>query len=203
MNPILSPLPPMPQSRRPPGSRRSLHEAGRRPERGRVEGLVRRSSVVSVRRTAGEGGFTILEVMIASTIILLVLVGLLSSLAKSQQLKATTAEYQTALEAARQKFEEIQSTTFSTIAATYNVAPGNSFAVTGLIHESRQTLTGIVNYSIPGRTNVGRVTVDSTNTDLLLVTIDLQWIGVMSNIQGAIAQPQSYTLVSQIADRNK
>ncbi len=187
------PLTPMTQTRRNPQGEGGLRPERRSAMRTGVEGLVRRSSVRS------EGGFTILEVMIAATIILLVLVGLLSSLAKSQQLKQNTAEYQVALEAARNKFEQIQSTTFSQITATFN---NTWFAVPGLLHENRST-SGTVNYTIPGRTNVGRVTVDSTNANLLLVTIDLQWIGTMSNVKGAVAQPQSYTLVTQLADRNR
>ncbi len=186
MDPNLMSVNPMTLTRRNPQG-----EGGPRPERRSAM----RTGVEGPRPERGLAvrgrveGFTILEVMIASTIILLVLVGLLSSLAKSQQLKQNTGEYQVALEAARQKFEEIQSTTYSTVFATYN---NTNFAVTGLIALPQDA---------DGR--VGRVTVDNTNANLLLVTISLQWQGVMSQVQNGQASVQSYVLTTQLADRNR
>jgi prepilin-type N-terminal cleavage/methylation domain-containing protein len=85
-------------------------------------------------------GFSLLEVVVASSVALIALLALAASLSNSVLVTQQNREYSLAMEAARQKLEEIDAYDFRTAFAAYNEstgddppgAPGSGFSVTGL-----------------------------------------------------------------------
>lgn len=103
-----------------------------------------------------KNGFTLLELMIASAVIIVVLVGLLSTYVVCLELNETTRNTNLALNSAQRVLEEIRSVTFSGVASTYN---GYNFSVSGM--QANESL--------------GRVYVDNTNPNLLDIKIGVCW----------------------------
>ncbi len=89
-------------------------------------------------------GFSVLEVLVASTVLVLALMGLLGALVSSDVLIATNQELSLAMEAARQQVETMNGRPLGEIVRSYNLspeddpggagsAPGAYFSVPGLI----------------------------------------------------------------------
>ncbi|HAJ57806.1 MAG TPA: hypothetical protein DCL35_08635 [Candidatus Omnitrophica bacterium] len=101
-------------------------------------------------------GFTLLELMIASAVIIVALAGLLSTYVACLELNETTKNTNLALNSAQKVLEEIRSSTFSGIASAYN---GYNFSVSGIeVNES-----------------LGFVYIDDTDASLLNITIGVCW----------------------------
>ena len=85
-------------------------------------------------------GFTLLEVLIAASVALIALCGLLAAISNSMLVTQQNREYALAMEAARDKIEELRNMPFKDVFAAYNEvtgddpssAPGADFAVDGL-----------------------------------------------------------------------
>ena len=89
-------------------------------------------------------GFTVVEVTIMSTILVVGVLGMIAAVIAGMRLAAVNRETSAAHEAARAVIERMQSTAFSQIFATYDsdpandpggagTAPGAKFAVAGLV----------------------------------------------------------------------
>ena len=121
---------------------------------------------------AREGGFTLLEVMIAMTILAVALMGVLSLYANTMILAEVNKNSRTATFAAQQKVEEVRGLVsptatdpLSAVRTAYPSGTTTYFAVSGLA----------VYGSEP---NPGSVVVDYTNANLLNVTVKVHWKGV-------------------------
>ncbi|MFH0877203.1 MAG: hypothetical protein V1863_03155 [Candidatus Omnitrophota bacterium] len=145
-----------------------------------------------------KSGFTFLELLITSGVIIIALTGLLATYITCYELNETSKNSNLALTEAQRVMEEIFNTDFLSVPGVYN---GFTFAVSGL----------------PAGNSVGRVTVDnSTNPDLLNVTVGVCWrqrdsriigecvdsSGILTfsdaNINGVLDSPvQLQTLVAQ------
>ncbi len=95
------------------------------------------------RRSRGNAGFTLVEIMISATVLVVGLLGFAQVIAYSVGSTTTNQETNLAVEAARAKIEEIQTANFDDLFALYNpiggddpggagTAPGNTFTVPGL-----------------------------------------------------------------------
>lgn len=80
-----------------------------------------------MRNTTGRtrGAFTLLEVMIAVTIMAGLLVGLLSTILVLGRMNATNGENLAAMRGAEKMVETLRGTDFSKVFATYNAVPGD------------------------------------------------------------------------------
>lgn len=119
-------------------------------------------------------GFTLLELMIASGVLIIALVGLLATYIACLELEETTKNSNSALNAARQVLEEIRDTPFLSIFDTYD---GYTFHVPGFAANSSQGYVSINN-----------------STDLLNVTIGVCWrqkslriIGECQDVAGVVS----------------
>jgi len=96
----------------------------------------------------GRRGFTLLEVMIALTVVTASMVGLFSTILHLSRMNATNAENLAAMRGAEKMIETMKNTEFGRIFATYNAsaaddpppgpgtAPGPNFDVEGLVPRS-------------------------------------------------------------------
>ncbi len=128
----------------------------------------------------GVGGFSLIELMMALTILAVALLALMAGITHCIQQSNTHQEYNIAMAAAQSKLEEIQAVSaedLDTVEPTYNAdpaddpdgdgtAPGNAFAVTGLSVTDGDE-DGIA----------GEVVIDDTDPDLLEVTVQVVWQG--------------------------
>jgi type II secretory pathway pseudopilin PulG len=117
-------------------------------------------------------GFTVLEVTVASGVLVIGLLGMASSLAASLRLIEVNRETMVAHQAARGLAEEMQNGTFSQVFANYNSDPsddpggagrgkGQSFKVTGLRGKSSGQGAGRVEFPVPnGETRISESMVD-------------------------------------------
>lgn len=110
-------------------------------------------------------GFTLLELMIASGVLIITLAGLLATYVACLELGETTKNSNLALNAARQVLEEVRNTPFLSIFGTYD---GYLFQVPGLATNSSQ----------------GYVSINNSNPDLLNVTVGVCWRQKSSRIIG-------------------
>ena len=141
-------------------------------------------------------GFTLVELMVATLILVAVLVGLLASYVACLDLTDLAKNTSTAINIAQSKIEDIKNDTYVQIKADYNNVP---FNVTGL-------------------TGKGVSYVDDTNPDLLEVTVTVCWrqkngriIGEDTNLNGQLDAGEDkdsdgqidsiVTLVTMIAKR--
>jgi prepilin-type N-terminal cleavage/methylation domain-containing protein len=86
------------------------------------------------RPEEGQRGWTLIEIVISTAILLVVLVGFSYGLVSSTSLGKATREQGTAREAARGRLEEMRATAFEEVLARYatGTAPGPDFDVLGL-----------------------------------------------------------------------
>lgn len=131
---------------------------------------------MKARRT--ESGLSLLELIIALSIIAIAMFGILSMILHSMQTRETMRELQIAKEAVSTKIEEIKSHPMQLPTASpadlnsvYNfyTNPANAtFTVSGLT-DSRLTT--------PDKTALGTVKVDATNPYLYEVMVTVRWVG--------------------------
>lgn len=131
----------------------------------------------AVKDVRGEAAFTLVEVMIAVTVIAVALAGLYSALFSSIRIDNSSQHDEMAMTAARGKMEEIRATAFSVISANYDNQP---FDVEGLDLAANDP---------DGR--IGMTEVNALSSSLLEVTVRLQWRGVRGT--------EMYELVSLIS----
>ncbi len=112
-----------------------------------------------------KSGFTLLELMIASAVIIIALAGLLATYVACLELSETTKNSNLALNSASEVLEQIRSATFSGISSSYN---GYNFSVSGMA--TNQSL--------------GHVYVDDSDPTLLNITIGVCWKQKASRIIG-------------------
>ncbi|MBI4231306.1 MAG: prepilin-type N-terminal cleavage/methylation domain-containing protein [Planctomycetes bacterium] len=125
-------------------------------------------------------GFSLIELMMAMTILAVALLALMAGITHCIQQSEALQQYNLAMQAAQSKLEEIQAVSaedLDAVVTTYNAdpaddpdgegtAPGSVFAVTGLI-VTDDDADGIA----------GEVLVDDTDPDLLAVTVQVVWQG--------------------------
>jgi len=94
-------------------------------------------------RSGQRGGFTLIEIMISLSVLVVGLLGFVRVIAMSASMSSANRESDFAIEAARAKIEEVEAANFRDLFALYNAvggddpggagtAPGNSFTVAGL-----------------------------------------------------------------------
>ncbi len=119
---------------------------------------------VSLFRTARKG-FTLLELVITTGILIFALCGILATYIACLELSETTKNSNLALNSASRVLEEIRSAPFLSIFSSYN---GYTFQVSGM----------------PGNSSLGRVVIDDTDPALLNVNIGVCWRQKASKVIG-------------------
>ena len=112
-------------------------------------------------------GFTLLEVLIASIVLAIALMGLLSAILYIHTLNQGSRENGLALRGASEKMEEVMSQDLDTVVADYDLF---AFDVEGLSEQQNDP-----------DARVGLVDIDDTNPDLLQVHIEVLWRGRTGN----------------------
>lgn len=117
-------------------------------------------------------GFTLLELMIAVSVLIIALSGLLAVFTGIMSLNENARRITLAVTAAQDKLEEIRNSSFSTLYTTYN---GTRFDPNGF----------------PAAEAEGNVFIDNANPDLLKVYVNVSWrersnrvIGEDKNLNG-------------------
>ncbi len=100
-----------------------------------------------------QAGLTLAELMVASMILIITIVGLLVSFLSCLELTEITRNATIAMNTARTRMEQIKNTTFNNIVATYDE----------------------VSFTTPDLTGRGISYIDDTNPDLLRVTVSFSW----------------------------
>jgi type II secretory pathway pseudopilin PulG len=120
-----------------------------------------------------KSGFTLLELMIGTSVLIVALVGLLSSFAYLISLNENSSKLTLAMAACQSKMEEMRGSDFTTLHTTYN---GTSFDPGGF----------------PSGEAKGSVYIDNSNPNLLQVFVSVSWmtrsnrvIGEDKNLNGA------------------
>lgn len=113
------------------------------------------------------GGFTLLEVIVAVSILSVALMGILALYIHTITLSEVNRETQIATFAGQQKLDEIRAMDFNNILTSYPAGATTYFAVNGLRP-----------FGIPPDPQPGAVTVDNTNNRLLNVQVRIRWSGV-------------------------
>ena len=116
-------------------------------------------------RKARQGGFSLLEVVVALAVISIALLAMLTMMLNTSNLKEVGRQRSLAMQAAMAKLEELKAQDFDTIVPNYG--PGgaqNSFDVDGL-RDGNNDAQGVI-------------TIDDTNPDLLDLTIIVTWEGI-------------------------
>ena len=103
-----------------------------------------------------KNGFTLIELVIASGVLIFGLVALLATFIYCLELIETTKNSSLALKAAEEVLEQMRRSDFLNVYSNYN---GYTFSVSGM----------------PANTNLGRVTVNNSDPDLLAVDIGVCW----------------------------
>jgi len=108
-------------------------------------------------------GFTLLELMLAATIIVVAMAGLLGAYVLCFNINETAKNLTLATAAAQEEIETIRNSAFTNISNASTDNPpgfeGATFNVTGL----------------PAGNAMGSVRVDSANPDLLKITVSVSW----------------------------
>jgi prepilin-type N-terminal cleavage/methylation domain-containing protein len=118
------------------------------------------------RRRRADRGFSLVELIFALGIIAVVLFALISMILHTMNTKESMREQLVAKQAAVSKVEEIRAHKFAEILTRFG-PPNNTFNVPGL--------TKIDN--LPSKQGLGTITIDSSNLNILDVTVTLDWKG--------------------------
>ena len=123
------------------------------------------------RRPRSRGGFSLIELMFALTIIAIALMGIFSVILHTSRTKEAMRETEVAKEAAAVKMEEVKSYTTDEIKTRYaSGASAASFTVSALTNATT---------SNPTQKGAGTVTIYSaTDAELIDITIAVQWKGI-------------------------
>jgi prepilin-type N-terminal cleavage/methylation domain-containing protein len=105
-----------------------------------ADGGIKPPSAQTVRELSSLTGFTLIELMISLFIMLIVFVGLLSIVNYSLELQESSKNITIAINAVRQRIEEIRYTPFNNIISLYNNTPSNIFNITELNGRGRTTI---------------------------------------------------------------
>lgn len=118
--------------------------------------------------------FTVIEVLIASMVLAIALIGLISAFARAAWLNANAKETSMAINGCRKEMDVIRATFFNTIVTTY-APPNDNFPVEGLLAQ-------------PGDPDglPGKVTVTSAGA-MLTITCTVSWRGVAGDRQISLA----------------
>jgi Tfp pilus assembly protein PilV len=114
---------------------------------------------------AGKEGFTFLELMVVCGILIVALTGLLATYVTCLELTETTKNSNFAIQTVQKVLEEMRSTPFTSIAATYN---NYTFQVPFM----------------GANTSIGRMVVNATNATLLRVDVGVCWRQKGNRIMG-------------------
>jgi prepilin-type N-terminal cleavage/methylation domain-containing protein len=112
-----------------------------------------------------EGGFTLLEVVVAVSILSIALMGIMALYVHTIALSEVNRETQIATFAAQSKLDEIRAMNFNNILTTYPPGASTYFAVSGL-------------RAFAPDPQPGSVTTDNTNANLINVQVRVRWQGV-------------------------
>lgn len=122
----------------------------------------------------GNYGFTLLELMIAVTVLIVALAGLLAVFAHLMSLNENSRKFTLAVAACQDKLEEIHNANFSTLYTTYN---GASFNPNGFTAGEAK----------------GAISINNSNPNLLQVCVSVSWrtrsnrvIGEDKNLNGML-----------------
>lgn len=122
-------------------------------------------------RKKSNDAFTLAELLVATMVIMIAVVGILYTYARYLELDEMARNTTLAVQASHNKLSAIKNTTYANIYSTYN---GHTFTATG----------------INGR---GRVVVDNTNAKLMKITVTFCWrqsntrlFGEDANLNGAL-----------------
>jgi len=106
-----------------------------------------------MKKIPNNNGATLIEVLVASALLILAVSGILISYLRCMELTETARNMSRAVQAAQSRMEQIRSTTYANIVST---------------HDN-------VGFAIPGLNGYGVSYVDDSQIDLLLVTISVSW----------------------------
>nr|MBU1328120.1 type II secretion system GspH family protein [Candidatus Omnitrophota bacterium] len=133
-----------------------------------------------------EHGFTLLELMISVSVLIVALAGLLGVFAHLISLNENSSKLTLAVAACQAKLEEIRNSTFSNIYTTYN---GASFNPQGFASSEAK----------------GAISVNNSNPNLLQVYISVSWrtrsnriIGEDRNLNGALNAGEDLNLNNRL-----
>lgn len=176
------------------------------------------ASCHGARGRSPSGGFTLLELMIAMSIVAIAMLALMSTLFQTSRLQATIREQTLAYNGARLKIEELRNIPFSTIYNLYKQGTTlNTFTVSGL-NVASGTSVGQISFpedsSGSGSTNLREYVVDSAlgmprdlNGDGIIDTLShsndyiLLPVKVVITWKGIGGTPTSITLGTLIAEK--
>jgi type II secretory pathway pseudopilin PulG len=116
-------------------------------------------------RRSDEGGFSIVELVIAMGVLAVALLGIMSLYMNTVTLSEVNREIQSATFAAQQKLEEIRGTPFNSIPNLYPAGTTAYFEVGKMI-------------PVPPDLKPGSLTVDYSNPYLINVTVRIRWRGI-------------------------
>ncbi|MBI4616580.1 MAG: prepilin-type N-terminal cleavage/methylation domain-containing protein [Planctomycetes bacterium] len=119
------------------------------------------------RKLCTKSGFSMIELIMASIVLAIALMGTLSAIFAIHRMDQAARENELATQGATEMMEEVFSSNLSSVFSTYNNYP---FDVKGLSEQEADP-----------DNRVGLVTVDNTNPSLISVSIEVAWRGVSGN----------------------
>jgi type II secretion system protein I len=117
-------------------------------------------------RQSGEEGFTLLEVVIALSVLVIAIMGVVAAVVTSLKAGSVARERTVALAAAQQELEELIAASEVEILNAHN----DPFTVDGLTQR-------------PDGTPLGQITIDSTEAPLYKIEVMVRWVGAYGNEQ--------------------
>ena len=167
------------------------------------------------RRGATRSGFSLLELLLTMTLLMVALLGYLRSISDSVDLRRSNRERAMAASAAQEVLEQMQASDFSDLLTTFGVAPGNAFDVPGLdaLDDDPDGSVGLIRFPV----DVGGDVTETPAGDFPLmprdlnvdgdaadtnVTADMRLLPVWIEIEwGGTGTPQRLEFVTIIGDQ--
>lgn len=139
----------------------------------------------------GNGGFSLVEVMFAMTVIAVALMGSVALTATFSQVRRVTEESQIAATGARQMLDTVRGATFSSVYSTYN---NYNFQ----INLNGDAVNDLKAQAADSDNNVGKVTITQVGpagytSSLLKVDVTVAWNGILGN--------RSYQVSTYVSNR--
>lgn len=132
--------------------------------------------------------FTLVEVVVATLVLVVAIFGLVATLSYTMRQEADTREVSLAMNFLRAKVEEVRSQSFDDVFTYYSQDANRNFEIPGLDPQAGDT-----DPNAPHR--VGEVIVGVINARLLRVTVRASWAGLMGE--------RTLDLETQVTDRAK